>query len=115
MTNLATSYVLLAPWNFNDHDPSIESRNSVLLNGKGQWVIEEAVAPAQCVPSMPRDLEYHGVVGWREDGMEIASEGVELDAMVGKPWFCFRLMSIALADGRAESVGNGLRGWHDGF
>lgn len=25
LTNLATSYVLLAPWNFFDHDVSIES------------------------------------------------------------------------------------------
>jgi hypothetical protein len=32
LTNLATSYVLLAPWNFNDYDVSVDSRNSILLN-----------------------------------------------------------------------------------
>ncbi len=81
LTNLATSYVSLAPWNYNDHDVSMESRNSVLLNGKGDWIIEEAVKPPQCVPPTSPGLEYHGVIGYREDGVEIR-ESKEYEAML---------------------------------
>ena len=50
----------------------MESRNSVLLNGKGNLVVEEAVRPApQCVPQPPQSLEYHWPVGWLEDGSPV--------------------------------------------
>jgi primary-amine oxidase len=84
LTNLATSYVLLAPWNFNDHDVSMESRNSVLLNGEGNWVIEEAVKPPQCVPSTPPPLEYHGTIVFGEDGSPVEDDSPEYAEMIGE-------------------------------
>lgn len=69
LTNLATSYVLLVPYNFHDHDPSIDSRNSVLLNKKdGRYVIKEAVKPKQCVPAPMSALSYGGLEMWNEHG-----------------------------------------------
>jgi primary-amine oxidase len=69
LTNVATSYILLIPWNFHDYDPSIESRNSVLLNAKkGVYVVDEPVRQPECaVPPLPR-LSYRGLMGWHEDG-----------------------------------------------
>ena len=74
LTNLATSYVLLAPWNFNDYDPSIESRNSLIMNFDGQWVVEEPVQPGYCIPPQPAPVIYDGTLGWREDGSPAVSE-----------------------------------------
>lgn len=69
LTNLATSYVLLVPYNFHDHDPSIDSRNSVLLNKKhGRYEITEAVKPKQCVSPRHGSLTYGGLEMWDEHG-----------------------------------------------
>ena len=84
MTNIATSYVLLAPWNYNDYDVSMESRNSVLLNTEGNWVVEEAVKPAQCIPHTPPPLEYHDVMGWTDDGKPIPTEALDYAQMLCK-------------------------------
>ncbi|ORY25514.1 copper amine oxidase [Naematelia encephala] len=82
LTNIATSYVLLAPWNFNDYDVSLESRNSVLLDSKGQWVVQEAVKPKTCVPEPPEELTYHGVEGYREDGTLIPQDTPQYQEML---------------------------------
>lgn len=72
LTNLATSYVLLVPYNFHDHDPSIDSRNSVLLNKKhGKYEITEAVKPKQCIPPALPALTYGGLESWNERGERV--------------------------------------------
>ncbi|KAL1411966.1 hypothetical protein Q8F55_002959 [Vanrija albida] len=69
LTNVATSYLLLSPWNFHDHDVAMESRNSVLLaNEGGTWRAHEAVAQPRCAAPPPPPLRYEGLAGWREDG-----------------------------------------------
>ncbi|KAL7423655.1 hypothetical protein Q5752_001236 [Cryptotrichosporon argae] len=68
LTNVATSYVLLVPWNFNDYDVAMESANSVLVNPAGQWEIDEPVRAKHCAPPAEPRLAYDGMQGWREDG-----------------------------------------------
>ncbi|RXK35243.1 hypothetical protein M231_07497 [Tremella mesenterica] len=68
LTNLATSYVLLSPWNYHDYDPSIDSRNSVILKNDGHWHVDEATKPGHCIPSAPEPLVYSGLESYREDG-----------------------------------------------
>lgn len=76
LTNLATSYVLLVPYNFNDHDPSIDSRNSVLLNKKkhGRYEVSESVNPKQCVPEPRSPLSYGGLEMWNERGEVVSPD-----------------------------------------
>ena len=62
----------------------MDSRNSVLLNHKGEWVIEEPVKQPQCAPGMPSPLEYHETDGWREDGAAIARDSEEYQQMLGE-------------------------------
>lgn len=69
LTNVATSYLLLVPWNFNDYDASIDSRNSVLLDRKdGVWRAKEPVHQPHCAVPPEPSLTYNGLEGWREDG-----------------------------------------------
>ena len=69
LTNLATSYFLLAPWNYNDYDVSMESQNSVIINQNGDYQVEERVrSHSQCVPPPQGRVEYHPVIKYTEGG-----------------------------------------------
>jgi hypothetical protein len=84
LTNLATSYILLTPYNYNDYDVSIESRNSVLLNDEGTWVIQESVKEVNCVPPFIEEMSYEGVKGWDEAGQERKKGGEGWRELVGE-------------------------------
>lgn len=79
LTNVATSYLLLVPWNFNDYDVSMESHNSVLVNsdGGGNWEIREKVRQPMCGAKPPEEMMYNGLLGWREDGTPYSPIEVE--------------------------------------
>ncbi|ORX38990.1 copper amine oxidase [Kockovaella imperatae] len=99
LTNVATSYVLLTPWNYNDHDVSIESRNSVLLNKKGGWVIEEqSISSATCSPPRPPKLAYRDGEAWNEDGKAINEDVYALISDVGTPL----VAKVGAFNGRGE-------------
>lgn len=69
LTNVATSYILLVPWNFNDYDAAMESMNSVLINREdGKWVIDQPVQQPRCALPPDPALSYSGISGWKEDG-----------------------------------------------
>ena len=86
LTNVATSYVLLAPWNYNDHDVSLESRNSVILNNDGNWVIDEATTnSAQCMPPSPPPLAYEGRIIFDDDGQPVRTSPMMEAQMMGIP------------------------------
>ncbi|WVW86168.1 hypothetical protein I302_108209 [Kwoniella bestiolae CBS 10118] len=85
LTNVATSYILLTPWNYNDADVSLESRNSVILNKDGNWVVQEGVKqPEHCVPRDTPPLTYGGIEGWDEDGSKRDEGGLQYRQMLGE-------------------------------
>lgn len=54
LTNIATSSVLLTPFNFNDWDPAMDSMNAILLNvpepGESWTADENDVEIEYCLP-----------------------------------------------------------------
>ena len=92
--------MLLTPWNYNDHDVSMESRNSVILNDKKQWVIDESVISSEsCAPRRPPPLAYHGMNGWDEYGKRVEREELRLMSDVGTP-----LVAKMAIDGRGDEL-----------
>ena len=89
MTNVATSYLLLTPFNFNDNDVSLSSLNSVLINRpekkrdnetlpgplpgphdqKGDYIVDEGVVEGKCKLRELDDWEYSG------GGVRLVPEG----------------------------------------
>ncbi|KAK4686906.1 hypothetical protein P7C73_g3209, partial [Tremellales sp. Uapishka_1] len=84
LTNIATSYVLLAPWNYNDYDVSMESRNSILLNQDGEWQIKEGVEAKECAPPPLPRMEYHSPDSWKEDGTPVPEQSEELQRFLSE-------------------------------
>jgi len=72
LTNIATSSVLLTPFNFNDWDPAMESMNAILLKvpepGEVWTGDENGVEIAYCLPPHPKKLDYPGLFTFEEDG-----------------------------------------------
>jgi len=71
--NTATSSFILSPFNFHDHDTSIESSNAVLLSIPEKdgdiWPADEnGVQAGYCIPSQPPVLEYRGEVSFDLNG-----------------------------------------------
>ncbi|KAI5475104.1 hypothetical protein MNV49_001929 [Pseudohyphozyma bogoriensis] len=78
LTNLATSYFLLVPFNYFDYDVSLESLNSVVLNqADGKWTASGHIAPEYCIPPKLAKLNYTGMMGWKEDGTPAAPDEVQ--------------------------------------
>ncbi|KAJ7447063.1 amine oxidase catalytic domain-containing protein [Mycena galericulata] len=72
LTNIATSSVLLTPFNFNDWDPAMDSMNAIVINvpepGES-WTGEEyGVAMEYCLPPRLRKFNYAGLTTFEEDG-----------------------------------------------
>ncbi|KAJ6561792.1 amine oxidase catalytic domain-containing protein [Mycena capillaripes] len=72
LTNIATSSVLLTPFNFNDWDPAMESMNAILVNvpdvGEGWSGDENGVEIEYCLPPRVGKFNYPGVTTFEEDG-----------------------------------------------
>ncbi|KAJ7767175.1 amine oxidase catalytic domain-containing protein [Mycena metata] len=72
LTNLATSSVLLAPFNFNDWDPAMESMNAILINvpepGDSWTADENGVEIEYCLPPRVGKFNYHGMNTFEKDG-----------------------------------------------
>ncbi|KAJ7763953.1 amine oxidase catalytic domain-containing protein [Mycena maculata] len=72
LTNIATSSVLLTPFNFNDWDPSMESMNAIILNvpepGEEWSADENGVEIAYCLPPPVSKFDYPGLITFEEDG-----------------------------------------------
>lgn len=81
LTNLASSYMLLAPYNYFDQDAAVKtSMNAVLMNPKkdGTYEVDEGV------PSSKRVMGYEGLVGWREEGEQIGAQTQEYANTLGQ-------------------------------
>lgn len=77
LTNVATSYVSLVPWNYFDEDPSVDSLNSVLINkdAQGRWIVDEGVVDqGVCIPPRREKLEWRDVDEWDEEGNRVVAE-----------------------------------------
>ncbi|KAJ7683677.1 amine oxidase catalytic domain-containing protein [Mycena rosella] len=72
LTNIATSSVLLTPFNFNDWDPAMDSMNAILLNvpepGDAWAGDENGVEIEYCLPPRVRKFDYSGINVFEEDG-----------------------------------------------
>ncbi|KAJ7157647.1 amine oxidase catalytic domain-containing protein [Mycena crocata] len=72
LTNIATSSVLLTPFNFNDWDPAMDSMNAILLNvpepGETWTGDENGVEVEYCLPPRLRKFNYPGLATFEEDG-----------------------------------------------
>ncbi|KAJ7472719.1 amine oxidase catalytic domain-containing protein [Mycena latifolia] len=72
LTNIATSSVLLTPFNFNDWDPSIDSLNAILMDvpepGEAWKGDENGVESNYCLPPPLRKFDYPGINTFEEDG-----------------------------------------------
>lgn len=72
LTNIATSSVLLTPFNFNDWDPAMECMNAVLMNvpepGETWTGDENGVQAEYCLPPKLRGFSYPGLSTFEEDG-----------------------------------------------
>ncbi|KAJ7196797.1 amine oxidase catalytic domain-containing protein [Mycena pura] len=72
LTNIATSSVLLTPFNFNDWDPAMESMNAILFDvpdpGEAWSADENGVESAYCVPPRLKKFSYPGLTAFEEDG-----------------------------------------------
>ncbi|CAK5268221.1 unnamed protein product [Mycena citricolor] len=80
LTNLATSSVLLSPFNFNDWEVSIESMNAIVYNvpepGQ-QWSADEyGVEIEYCLPPPVAQNSYPGLHLFEEDGSPAKPERV---------------------------------------
>ncbi|KAJ7168667.1 amine oxidase catalytic domain-containing protein [Mycena filopes] len=72
LTNIATSSVLLTPFNFNDWDPAMESMNAVVINvpepGEAWTVDDNGVEIEYCVPPRVPEFTYPGMSTFEDDG-----------------------------------------------
>ncbi|KAK7006189.1 amine oxidase catalytic domain-containing protein [Favolaschia claudopus] len=72
LTNIATSSVLLTPFNFNDWDPAMESMNAIIIDipepGETWSGNENDVEIAFCVPPRVDRWNYPGISVFEEDG-----------------------------------------------
>ncbi|KAF7289645.1 Amine oxidase catalytic domain-containing protein [Mycena chlorophos] len=72
LTNIATSSVLLTPFNFNDFDPAMESMNAIIIGvpepGAAWSADENGVESAYCVPPPVKKFEYPGLFTFEDDG-----------------------------------------------
>lgn len=62
LTNIATSSVLLTPFNFNDYDVGMEAMNAIVLQPPdapdGLWTADEnSVQPDYCLPAKPSPFQ----------------------------------------------------------
>ncbi|ORY26996.1 amine oxidase catalytic domain-containing protein [Naematelia encephala] len=88
LTNVATSSVLLTPFNFNDYDVSMESMNAILLNAPkpGQvWDVDEnGVKVPFCVPKKLKEFTYTGLLSFDEDGSPASPADVLEQRKIGE-------------------------------
>ncbi|KAJ9102657.1 hypothetical protein QFC19_004766 [Naganishia cerealis] len=74
LTNMATSYLLLTPYNYNDYDVSMESQNSVVLNPSllpGEpWVVTGHVEEKKCRAPPAKPFRYDGLMELHLEGEE---------------------------------------------
>ncbi|KAJ7081806.1 amine oxidase catalytic domain-containing protein [Mycena belliarum] len=72
LTNLATSSILLTPFNYNDRDPAMDSMNAIVLDvpepGDPWTGNENGVEIAYCLPPPLPKFNYPGVNIFEEDG-----------------------------------------------
>ncbi|KAJ6512644.1 amine oxidase catalytic domain-containing protein [Mycena sanguinolenta] len=72
LTNIATSSVLLTPFNFNDWDPAMESMNAIVIDvpqpGEAWSGNENGVEIEYCVPPRVGKFNYNGLSTFEEDG-----------------------------------------------
>lgn len=84
LTNVATSYLLLIPHNFNDYDVSMEAQNAVLINmgAPGQsWQASGDIEESMCIPQRPEAFSYSGVVDmYGEEGLQQLSTEIVHEA-----------------------------------
>lgn len=60
------------------------SRNSVLLNNDGDWIVEEAVKSPRCIPGLPGPVRYHGIDGWDEHGEPLPRDSNDYQQWLGE-------------------------------
>ncbi|KAJ7025764.1 amine oxidase catalytic domain-containing protein [Mycena alexandri] len=72
LTNLATSSVLLTPFNFNDWDPAMESMNAIVISvpepGDSWTADENGVEIEYCLPPRVAKFNYPGTSTFEKDG-----------------------------------------------
>ncbi|KAJ7679225.1 amine oxidase catalytic domain-containing protein [Mycena polygramma] len=74
LTNIATSSVMLTPFNFNDWDPAMESMNAIVVNvsdvdtAQGWSGDENGVEIEYCLPPRVGKFNYPGMTTFEEDG-----------------------------------------------
>ena len=86
LTNIATSYLSLVPFNYNDYDVSLESRNSILINEDYQWIIQEGItSQASCVPPAVPFVMYHDTERYDELGRPVKMEVIREQGGEGTP------------------------------
>ncbi|KAJ6507694.1 amine oxidase catalytic domain-containing protein [Mycena vitilis] len=74
LTNIATSSVMLTPFNFNDWDPATESMNAIVVNvsdvdtAQGWSGDENGVEIEYCLPPRVGKFNYPGMTTFEEDG-----------------------------------------------
>ncbi|KAK8847701.1 hypothetical protein IAR55_005560 [Kwoniella newhampshirensis] len=90
LTNVATSSVLLVPFNYHDYDVSMESMNSIILNAaepNQPWLIDEnGVKPSYCLPKKVPDFTYTGLKSWDEDGNPATSSSILEERKIAEGW-----------------------------
>lgn len=69
LTNVATSYLLLIPFNYNDYDVSMEAQNAIVINpNSNSWESTGHIDPGYCLPKRLPAFNYTGLIGFKEDG-----------------------------------------------
>ncbi|KAJ6512626.1 amine oxidase catalytic domain-containing protein, partial [Mycena sanguinolenta] len=72
LTNIATSSVMLTPFNFNDWDLAMESMNAIVIDvpepGQAWSGNEHGVEIEYCLPPRVRKFNYNGLSTFEEDG-----------------------------------------------
>ncbi|WVQ70156.1 uncharacterized protein L199_008381 [Kwoniella botswanensis] len=90
LTNVATSSVLLTPYNFHDYDVSMDALNAIILNapepGKPWKVDENGVKPSYCMPRKLPDFSYTGLLQFEEDGSPATPAEIIEQRRIAESW-----------------------------
>ncbi|WRT68805.1 uncharacterized protein IL334_005785 [Kwoniella shivajii] len=90
LTNVATSSVLLTPYNFHDYDVAMDVMNAVLLNaprpGEKWQVDENNVKQTYCAPRKLPDFTYTGLLSFQEDGSPASATDIVEQRKLAESW-----------------------------
>ncbi|KAK6902868.1 hypothetical protein I203_108128 [Kwoniella mangroviensis CBS 8507] len=90
LTNVATSSVLLTPYNFHDYDVSMDALNAIILNapepGKPWKIDENGAKPSYCMPRKLPDFSYTGLLQFEEDGSPATPAEIIEQRRIAESW-----------------------------